>query len=186
MTDRQRLYNRLSFLFGLPGLVIGISSFSNARAVGDTSPHGPLYLDIWGPWGGGALFITGMIFYFLAKAGSGPMVIDRARAFDELKKALLALSLPGPDALATLPEGVVKADELALDYDNCLQVALGNFGTEFTPPQRKALERVNRLLDDMSGPKRADLWIDAAVLEHPKWSEVRECAREARRLLGWG
>ena len=43
----------------------------------------------------------------------------------------MALSLPGRDALATVPEGSVKADELALDYSHFLEVALENFGSEF-------------------------------------------------------
>lgn len=102
-----------------------------------------------------------------------------------MKKALFALSLPGREALATLPEGTVKADELALDYDHFLQVALDNFATEFTTHQREALENVNDLLAEMSGLHSAGLWTDAAVLDHPKWLMVRERARAAWHLLGW-
>jgi hypothetical protein len=103
----------------------------------------------------------------------------------ELGKALLALSLPGPDALATLPEGCAKADELALDYSHFLEVALENFGSEFSSAQQAALRRLDDLLGEMSGPHQAALWTDAAVQGHPKWLEIRRRASEARRLLGW-
>jgi hypothetical protein len=62
----------------------------------------------------------------------------------ELERALLALSLPGREALATLPEGSVKADELALDYSHFLEVALENFGSEFSSAQLGALRTLSR------------------------------------------
>ena len=103
----------------------------------------------------------------------------------ELERALLALSLPGPDAFATLPEGSAKADELALDYSHFLEVALENFGSDFSSDQQAALRRLDDLLGEMNGPHQAALWTDAAVESHPKWLEIRKRAGEARRLLGW-
>jgi hypothetical protein len=110
---------------------------------------------------------------------------NRAWILGELRRALIALSLPAREALATQPEGSVKADELALDYDNFLRAAVDNFAAEFTPAQREALQAVSRLLGEMSGPDQAGLWTDAAVVDHPKWLQVRERAHEARRMLGW-
>jgi hypothetical protein len=103
----------------------------------------------------------------------------------ELRKALGALSLPGPAALATLPDGCAKADELALDYAYSLEVALDNVAAEFTVTQQQALKDLNDLLGEMSGAHQADLWTETAVLGHPKWVEIRERAREVQRLLGW-
>jgi hypothetical protein len=79
----------------------------------------------------------------------------------------------------------MKADELALDYGHFLEVALQNFGAEFTNVQQTALKELDNLLGEMSGSHQAALWTDAAVQGHPKWLEVRKRARDARRLLGW-
>jgi hypothetical protein len=113
------------------------------------------------------------------------MSTDRVWIRAELERALLALSLPGADVLATLPEGCAKADELALTYNHFLDAALQNFGSEFTSAQQAALRGLEELLGEMSGTHQAALWTDEAVQTHPKWLEVRSRAREARRLLGW-
>ena len=47
--------------------------------------------------------------------GNGP---ERATALAELRRCLDVLAMPGPAALATVPDGTVKADELALEYDD--------------------------------------------------------------------
>jgi hypothetical protein len=38
-----------------------------------------------------------------------------------------------------VPDGTVKADELALDFDTFAQAYLGNFRDEISPSQRDAL-----------------------------------------------
>ena len=112
-------------------------------------------------------------------------VVDHDWILSELRRSLRGLASDGPQALATVPDGCVKADELALDFANFLTAALGNFPSEFTPAQRTALESVNRRLGMMSGLGQPELWTDEAVRSHPVWSEVRVIAREAARLLGW-
>jgi hypothetical protein len=114
------------------------------------------------------------------------MSVDREWILGQLREALVALSLPGSRALAARPAEGANADELALDYDHFLTVTLQHFSAELTSPQRAALERVNHLLEEMSGRANADLWTEAAVREHPKWVEVRKQAGDARRVLGWG
>lgn len=111
--------------------------------------------------------------------------VDREWLFQELRQSLKTLAAPGDQALATLPDRVVKADELALDYDNFVQAVLQNFGSEFTSDQSSKLSRINELLSLMSGATNADLWTDDAVRSNPRWEEVRREANEAIRLLGW-
>jgi hypothetical protein len=113
------------------------------------------------------------------------MSIDRQWVFGELRGCLQALALDGDRALACVPSGSCRADELALDYDNFLSAALGNFEREFTLEQVVALRRVDELLSDMSGEEQRDLWTDEAVRSHPRWQEVRFHARAAVRVLGW-
>lgn len=72
-----------------------------------------------------------------------------------------------------------------MDYSNFLDVALDNFGNEFTEDEQAVLGRIDQVLVEMSGSGRAALWTDEAVCEHPKWMEVRELARQALDLLGW-
>jgi hypothetical protein len=113
------------------------------------------------------------------------MTVDRDWLFRGLQASLRALALPGQEALATQPDGMCKADELALDYDHFLISVLGNFADEFTEAQAAALRRVDEALTEMSGPDNAELWTDAAVCSHPRWRHVRELARQAMDLLGW-
>ena len=108
---------------------------------------------------------------------------NRPWVTEALRRSLEALALPGPEALARMPRGSVRSDELALDFDNFYAAYVGNFGEELTPQQRVLLARVGRLLSDMSG--KARLWSDEAVCSHPAWAEVRAAAGEALRALGW-
>jgi hypothetical protein len=51
---------------------------------------------------------------------------------DSLREALQALAAPGNDALALVPDGTVKADELALEFDNFSRPALESHESELT------------------------------------------------------
>jgi hypothetical protein len=113
------------------------------------------------------------------------MVADRRWLTDSLRRSLEALALPGDAALRQAPEGTVRADELALDFDHFFTAYLGNFGAEWTDAQRHALNKVNNLLAAMSGAENAELWTEGAIIEHPRWAEVREAAQQAMTALGW-
>jgi hypothetical protein len=113
------------------------------------------------------------------------MSVDRAWVLGELRKSLQALSRDGRAALESAPLGSCKADELALDYENFVSVALGSFADEFTPEQVSALRHVDDLLSAMSGTDHEDLWTDEAVCSHPRWHEIRSEARRAMTGLGW-
>ncbi len=49
---------------------------------------------------------------------------------------------------------------------------------------------LDRVLSDMSGPGKSELWLEAVWLEadclrHPRWSEVRQLAQAALSAFGW-
>ncbi|MCB9892123.1 MAG: hypothetical protein H6833_10785 [Planctomycetes bacterium] len=113
------------------------------------------------------------------------MTVDVEWITRELQSSLRLLAADGPEALACLPDGCLKADELALDYDNFLHAYLGNVGDVVSSAQRAALLRVDELLTAMSGSHRAHLWTDDAVRRDARWAAVRAAAREALGTLGW-
>lgn len=111
--------------------------------------------------------------------------INRDFILDGVRKAVEALAAPGETALATMPEGSVKADELALDFDNFGRAALESLGSEMTEVQRESLRNIDRLLSAMIGGHQADLWTEEAVRTHPKWQDVRDAAGRALTDFGW-
>jgi len=111
--------------------------------------------------------------------------INRDFILDGLRKSVEALAAPGDTALARMPDGWVKADELALDFDNFGRTALESLGSEMTEMQREGLQDIDRLLASMSGSHQAHLWTEEAVRTHPKWQEVRDAARRALADFGW-
>ena len=111
------------------------------------------------------------------------MYVDRDWLRRSLREQLELLGAPAIQALARLSDGCVKADELALDFDNFYRAYIENFGDELSPDARMALDAIDKSFDRMSGPANADLWTDAAVGAHAAWSEVRRQAGLALRLF---
>jgi hypothetical protein len=111
--------------------------------------------------------------------------INRIFILDGLRAAVKALAAGGDAALALSPEGTVKADELALDFDNFKRAALEGLESELTQAQRESLLDVDRLLAAMSEARQADLWTEEGVRTHPKWQEVREAAKRVLVEFGW-
>lgn len=103
----------------------------------------------------------------------------------ELRSSLCLLAGDGRDALNALPDGCVKADELALDYNNWLEIAVANCGTALRSGQREALAQVDQLLDQMSGASNARLWTEEAVISDDRWEQVRAAAKHAVDSMGW-
>lgn len=119
------------------------------------------------------------------------MVGDRTRArggrghrpcglCNQLRDSLALLAVDGPTALAGVPEGTCKPDELALDYDNVCGAVLGNFGREMPAELTAALRRTPDRFDEIAG----SLWTEAAVCDHPAWQAIRDSAGEALPRLG--
>src|SRR5688572_25805752 len=72
--------------------------------------------------------------------------VNRDLIFAGIRKSIKALAADGEAALALMPKGSVRADELALGFDNVGRVALETLGYELTDVQRESLLYFDRLL----------------------------------------
>jgi hypothetical protein len=82
------------------------------------------------------------------------------------------------------PPYVCVADELALEFEECLENA--------TDAIHELGENATNLIDDLdnklasiSGPANAEFWTDDALKGSPLWNEVRMVAREIIRVSRW-
>jgi len=105
--------------------------------------------------------------------------VNREWLFRELRQSLGLLAADGDTALAGVPAGCYKPDELALDFDNFRSAVVGNFADELPPELVAALARVDEELGTLRG---AD-WSDESVRSAPVWAPVRERAGVALGLL---
>ena len=111
--------------------------------------------------------------------------VTRVAIMERLCHALQALAA-GADAQAELlPELACEADELALEFDNWLKEALAKYRGEMSAEQIASLEEVDRLLDEMAGPHRTNLWSEAALREDRRWRRARTLAHAALERFGW-
>jgi hypothetical protein len=103
----------------------------------------------------------------------------------QFKWAVQALVQPADVQPTLFPSFVAVADELALDFGNWWLVFRDHFGDSCTAAQRRSAEALDELLDEMSGPGKAELWVEKGCLNHPKWSKVRELAEIVLSTFGW-
>ena len=83
-----------------------------------------------------------------------------------------------------LPDIVVKADELALDFDLWKEVVLSNFRSELATDQISSIDSIDRTLSELSdvGPEH---WTDDAVRKSEEWNRIRALAAAALESFGW-
>jgi hypothetical protein len=108
--------------------------------------------------------------------------------FTELKWALQALAAPALEQCGLFPEWVVKANELALDFDHWASVMIGNYERELTEAQATGLKDIDRKLNAMtrSGADFDEgLWDDPALHSSPHWAEVRVLAARTLAAFDW-
>lgn len=110
--------------------------------------------------------------------------LESGRALDQLRAALRNLAAPGRDALDAMPAGSVRPDELALEFDDVMEAGLAYPG--LSEKQRRAVRHVDDLLSAMSGAANDRIWTEKAVLEDPRWVEIRRSASRALELLNRG
>jgi hypothetical protein len=110
--------------------------------------------------------------------------VDRLGIFERLKHSIQLLACPPQVQLQMLPDFVVKADELALDFDLWREVVLHNFRSELTTDQISSIDSIDRILSDLTdmGPEH---WTDDAVLKSEEWNRIRALAAVALESFGW-
>jgi hypothetical protein len=106
--------------------------------------------------------------------------VDRESLFRQLRDALRLLAADGDTALAGVPDGCCKPDELALDFHYAREAVVGNFAADLPPEAVAALAEV----DAAFGPLVGDGWSEDAVRSSPEWAAVRGRAGAALDLLG--
>jgi hypothetical protein len=112
------------------------------------------------------------------------MTVENFTSLNHLKWSLQALALQPEQQVQLFPSFVWVGDELAVDFDERLRVALEDH--QFTPDQRSALTAVDTILARMTAEENMDLWEDGTALSrYPQWQEVRESARQALEQFGW-
>lgn len=99
--------------------------------------------------------------------------------------ALQALALPADIQLGLFPDFVVKADELALNFDHWWRCVQDGFGERLNNQQRTLLEAINDQFTQMSGRGNGALWTETAIHENPLWEQIRALAKEALQSFGW-
>jgi hypothetical protein len=102
-----------------------------------------------------------------------------------LKMQVQALAQPGKIQIELYPDGCVKADELALDFDNCFQVFKGKEFGRITNEQKKSLEILDSELAAMSGEENKELWTEEALLQNPRWENIRELSKKVLKEFNW-
>jgi hypothetical protein len=111
--------------------------------------------------------------------------VTRVAIMERLRHALQALAATPEAQAELLSEFACEADELALEFDNWLKEAIAKYAAEMSAEQVASLEAVDRLLDEMSGRHRTDLWTETALRDDGRWSRVRSLAFTALERFGW-
>jgi hypothetical protein len=110
--------------------------------------------------------------------------VDRFGIFERLKHSIQLLACSSEIQLKMLPQFVCKADELALDFDNWREVALGNFRSELTAHQLSCLDAIDSRFSELTR-MGAEIWSEDAVRESSEWKAVRTLAAAALESFGW-
>ncbi|WP_439571148.1 hypothetical protein [Sphingomonas sp.] len=103
---------------------------------------------------------------------------------ERLERAVLALAQPADVQLSLFPDFVCKADELALDFEEALDMFFGH-EVELAEHERVELNALDRLILSKSGQANAAFWTDDALLTHPTWDEIRFAAKSTVAAFGW-
>jgi hypothetical protein len=99
--------------------------------------------------------------------------------WEQLRDSLQALAQPAKTQLARFPDFVVKADELALDFNIFYEACL----PEMTEQQIQVTKAIDDRLDEMSGPTGP--WSDDDLKHAEEWVEIRQLAKRAPDVFGW-
>jgi hypothetical protein len=103
-------------------------------------------------------------------------------SLDQLKWSLQAIALPVDDRRQLFPSFVWVGDELALDFSLWCENASKKHA--FTRERLAALAAIDAVLSKMTQENNMEFWDEPGV-DHPRWCQVREIAKEALIRFGW-
>jgi hypothetical protein len=107
--------------------------------------------------------------------------VNRAWLRERLKNSIQLLACPADVQLGHFPHFVRAPDELALEFDDCLEAFVSNCRAEITDEQLSCLDSIDRSLSQM--PK--EQFRSEAVTDSPEWHRVRRLAADALRAFNW-
>jgi hypothetical protein len=102
-----------------------------------------------------------------------------------LAGAVLSLSLPGPEALARVPEGPNRVDRLALLFDEEYTEFMERLVDLPNESQIVSLQNIDRALNAIAGADNRSLWTNESLESDPHWNEIRQLAKIALRAFDW-
>ncbi|NIJ63426.1 hypothetical protein FHR20_000357 [Sphingomonas leidyi] len=103
---------------------------------------------------------------------------------EQLERAVLALAQSADVQLSLFPDFVCKADELALDFEEALDMFFGH-EVELAEHERIELNALDCLILSKSGEANVAFWTDDALRHHPTWDEIRVAAKSTATAFGW-
>lgn len=78
-----------------------------------------------------------------------------------------------------------RPGELALEFDEAYTDYVGSLDRLPTDAQLQSLQALDAALTAMTSEANPELWTEQAVVEHPRWLEVRSFAAAVSSLFGW-
>jgi hypothetical protein len=105
-------------------------------------------------------------------------------SLERFKWSLQALAAPADIQLDLYPDSDWKVDDMAIEFEEWYE-AIKKRQTFFTAAQAAILRKLNRSLDEISGPENAYYWMEETLRADPVWEKIRLLAKDALRALGW-
>ena len=101
-----------------------------------------------------------------------------------LRNILRLLASRADDQLAYYRVVNLVTEEMANDFESSYAIALGA-GFALTPEQHAVLTTIHTTFHSLSGHASGGFWKDEALVNDPRWEEIRHLALRALTLLGW-
>jgi hypothetical protein len=113
---------------------------------------------------------------------------QRAWHFRQLRWSLQGLAIAGSNQRTLFPDYLMRADELAFDFDHWALLVRGNYGNDLSASQAESLAAIDRKFTTMSRDAAefdVELWTEEACRTSEHWAEVRRLATSALEAFGW-
>jgi hypothetical protein len=120
-----------------------------------------------------------------ADSGEGDATVENDSPILRFEWSVRALAQPAEVQLKLYPSFVCHADELALEFDECRQLAQPMLAGRLDQRQGQLIETLDSYLQSISGQVNAELWTEEAMRTSAEWERVRGLANEILAAMGW-